>query len=255
MATHLFDLTGRVALVTGATSGIGLALARGLAQAGAVVVVNGRDAARIGRAVEMLRGENLQVHGSRFDCTREDEIAPEVARIEREIGPIDILVNNAGIQRRAPLLEVQQAVWDEVIRTNLTGVFLVGQAVAKSMAARRRGKIINICSLASEVARKTIAPYVAAKGAVKQLTRAMCVEWAGLNIQVNGIGPGYFATPLNTALMEDPVFDGWVRSRTPAGRWGDPAELVGAAVFLSSAASDFVNGQIVYVDGGLLASM
>ncbi|WP_201274076.1 SDR family NAD(P)-dependent oxidoreductase [Microvirga brassicacearum] len=253
--TRLFDLTGRTALVTGATSGIGLALAQGLAGAGAVVVVNGRNPDRIDRTVEMLRCQGLQVHGSRFDCTLADEIAPEIARIEREIGPIDILINNAGIQRRAPLLEMDPAMWDEVIRTNLTGVFLVGQAVAKGMVARRRGKIVNICSLASEVARKTIAPYVAAKGAVRQLTRAMCVEWAGSNIQANGIGPGYFATPLNTTLKEDPAFDSWVRSRTPAGRWGEPDELVGAAIFLSSAASDFVNGQIIYVDGGLLASM
>jgi gluconate 5-dehydrogenase len=147
------------------------------------------------------------------------------------------------------------AVWDEVIRTNLTGVFLVAQAVAKGMVARRHGKIINICSLASEVARRTIAPYVAAKGAVKQLTRAMCVEWAGANIQVNGIGPGYFVTPLNRTLKEDAAFDSWVQSRTPAGRWGDPEELVGAAIFLSSTASNFVNGQVIYVDGGLLASM
>ncbi|MDF2811728.1 MAG: fabG [Microvirga sp.] len=220
-----------------------------------MVVVNGRNRDRIGSTVEILRGQGLQVHGSRFDCTLADEIAPEIARIEREIGPIDILINNAGIQRRAPLLEMDPAMWDEVIRTNLTGVFLVGQAVAKSMVARRRGKIINICSLASEVARKTIAPYVAAKGAVRQLTRAMCVEWAGSNIQANGIGPGYFATPLNTSLKEDAAFDSWVRSRTPAGRWGDPDELVGAAIFLSSAASDFVNGQVIYVDGGLLASM
>lgn len=253
--TGLFELEGRTALVTGATSGIGLALARGLARAGAHVVINGRDRARIDATVGILRSEGLRADGSRFDCTLRDEIVPEIARIEREVGPIDILINNAGIQRRAPLLEVDPTVWDEVIRTNLTGVFLVAQAVARGMVARRRGKIVNICSLASEVARRTIAPYVAAKGAVKQLTKAMCVEWAGSNIQVNGIGPGYFATPLNTTLKEDPAFDNWVRSRTPAGRWGDPEELVGAAIFLSSAASDFVNGQVIYVDGGLLASM
>jgi gluconate 5-dehydrogenase len=251
----IFDLSGRTALVTGATSGIGLALARGLAQSGARVVINGRDAGKIERTVSMLRGEGLEAHGSLFDCTLEAEIVPEIGRIEREIGPIDILINNAGIQRRAPLLEMNPAVWDEVIRTNLTGVFLVAQAVAKGMVARRHGKIINICSLASEVARRTIAPYVAAKGAVKQLTRAMCVEWAGANIQVNGIGPGYFVTPLNRTLKEDAAFDSWVQSRTPAGRWGDPEELVGAAIFLSSTASNFVNGQVIYVDGGLLASM
>jgi gluconate 5-dehydrogenase len=255
MSLNLFDLTGRTALVTGATSGIGLSLATGLAQAGAGVVVNGRDQERIDRAIATLKAEGLHAHGMRFDCTVESEVDAGIARIEREIGPIDILINNAGIQRRAPLLEMETALWDDVIRTNLTGVFLVGRAAARGMVDRRRGKIINIASLTSEVARKTIAPYAAAKGAVKQLTKAMCVEWASSNIQVNGIGPGYFATPLNKALLEDPAFDAWVKARTPSGRWGDPKELVGAAVFLSSAASDFVNGQIIYVDGGLLASL
>ena len=255
MSTRLFDLTGRTALVTGATSGIGLALARGLAEAGASVVVNGRDSQRIADTVAALQSDRLKAHGARFDVTDEAAIAPEIARVEAEIGPIDILVNNAGIQRRAPLLDMPLATFDEVVRTNLTGVFLVGQAVARGMVARRRGKIINICSLASEVARKTIAPYVSAKGAVKQLTRAMCVEWAASNVQVNGIGPGYFATPLNTTLKADPAFDDWVKARTPAGRWGETQELVGAAIFLASPASDFVNGQVIYVDGGLLASM
>jgi gluconate 5-dehydrogenase len=255
MSLDLFDLTGRVALVTGATSGLGHAIARGLAAAGATVVVNGRDAERISGAVEAFRAEGLQAFGSRFNVTEASEIAPEVERIEAEIGPIDILVNNAGIQRRAPMLEMDTATWDEVVRTNLTGVFLVAQAVARGMVQRRRGKIINIASLTSEVARKTIAPYTAAKGAVKQLTKSMCVEWAPHNIQVNAIGPGYFETPLNEALMNDEAFDSWVKGRTPAGRWGVPKELVGAAVFLSSAASDFVNGQVVYVDGGLLAAI
>ena len=255
MSLDLFDLTGRVALVTGATSGLGHAIARGLAAAGATVVVNGRDAERISGAVEAFRAEGLQAFGSRFNVTEAGEIASEVERIEAEIGPIDILVNNAGIQRRAPMLEMDTATWDEVVRTNLTGVFLVAQAVARGMVQRRRGKIINIASLTSEVARKTIAPYTAAKGAVKQLTKSMCVEWAPHNIQVNAIGPGYFETPLNEALMNDEAFDSWVKGRTPAGRWGVPKELVGAAVFLSSAASDFVNGQVVYVDGGLLAAI
>jgi gluconate 5-dehydrogenase len=255
MSLDLFDLTGRVALVTGATSGLGHAIARGLGAAGATVVVNGRDAERISGAVEAFRAEGLQAFGSRFNVTEEGEIAPEIERIEDEIGPIDILVNNAGIQRRAPMLEMDTATWDEVVRTNLTGVFLVARAVARGMVERRRGKIINIASLTSEVARKTIAPYTAAKGAVKQLTKSMCVEWAPHNIQVNAIGPGYFETPLNEALMNDEAFDSWVKGRTPAGRWGVPKELVGAAVFLSSAASDFVNGQVVYVDGGLLASI
>jgi gluconate 5-dehydrogenase len=251
----LFDLSGRTALVTGATSGIGLALARGLAGAGATVAVNGRDEGRIADTVSALRDEGLSAHAARFDVTVADEVEAGVARVEADVGPIDILVNNAGIQRRKPLLEMEEAVWNEVIETNLNAVFRVGRAAARGMVERRRGKIINIASLASEVARKTIAPYVAAKGAVKQLTRAMCVEWAGYGVQVNGIGPGYFATPLNRALLDDPAFDAWVKNRTPAGRWGDPKELVGAAVFLSSPASDFVNGQILYVDGGLLAAM
>jgi gluconate 5-dehydrogenase len=251
----LFDLSGRTALVTGATSGIGLALARGLAEAGATVAVNGRDEGRIADTVSALRDEGLSAHAARFDVTVADEVEAGVARVETNVGPIDILVNNAGIQRRKPLLEMEEAVWNEVIETNLNAVFRVGRAAARGMVERRRGKIINIASLASEVARKTIAPYVAAKGAVKQLTRAMCVEWAGYGVQVNGIGPGYFATPLNRALLDDPAFDAWVKNRTPAGRWGKPEELVGAAVFLASPASDFVNGQIVYVDGGLLAAM
>jgi gluconate 5-dehydrogenase len=251
----LFDLSGRTALVTGATSGIGLALARGLAGAGATVAVNGRDEGRIADTVSALRDEGLSAHAARFDVTVADEVEAGMARVEADVGPIDILVNNAGIQRRKPLLEMEEAVWNEVIETNLNAVFRVGRAAARGMVERRRGKIINIASLASEVARKTIAPYVAAKGAVKQLTRAMCVEWAGYGVQVNGIGPGYFATPLNRALLDDPAFDAWVKNRTPAGRWGKPEELVGAAVFLASPASDFVNGQIVYVDGGLLAAM
>ena len=251
----LFDLSGRTALVTGATSGIGLALARGLAEAGATVAVNGRDEGRIADTVSALRDEGLSAHAARFDVTVADEVEAGVARVEADVGPIDILVNNAGIQRRKPLLEMEEAVWNEVIETNLNAVFRVGRAAARGMVERRRGKIINIASLASEVARKTIAPYTAAKGAVKQLTRAMCVEWASFNVQVNGIGPGYFATPLNRALLDDPAFDAWVKNRTPAGRWGKPEELVGVAVFLASPASDFVNGQIVYVDGGLLAAM
>jgi gluconate 5-dehydrogenase len=255
MATSLFDLTGRTALVTGSTSGIGFALARGLAQAGAQVVVNGRDSGRAEAAAESLRAEGLHASASCFDVMDPERVAPAIALIEADVGPIDILINNAGIQKRAPLAEMSLATWEEVVRVNLTGVFVVGQAVGRRMVARRRGKIVNICSLMSEVARKTIAPYTAAKGAVKQLTRAMCVEWAGYNIQVNGIGPGYFATPMNEALVNDPDFDAWIKSRTPAGRWGRPEELVGAAIFLSSSASDFVNGQIIYVDGGVLAAI
>jgi gluconate 5-dehydrogenase len=255
MSTSLFDLTGRTALVTGSSTGLGRAIARGLAEAGAAVALNGRDAGRLDATVEAFRTAGLTAHGYRFDVTSEREVNDAVARIESEAGPLDILVNNAGIQRRAPILEMSAATWNEVIAANLTSVFLVGKAVAKGMVARRRGKIINIASLTSEVARETIAPYTAAKGGVRQLTKTMCVEWAPHNIQVNAIGPGYFVTELNEALLADAEFDAWVRARTPAGRWGEPEELVGAAVFLASSASDFVNGQTIYVDGGTLASL
>ncbi|MGH6924022.1 MAG: glucose 1-dehydrogenase [Propylenella sp.] len=255
MTNSPFDLTGRIALVTGSTSGLGQAMARGLAEAGATVVVNGRDAGRLKRAVETLRADGLEVQGSRFDVSSEAQVNAAIAAIEREAGPIDILVNNAGIQRRAPLLEMSAETWDEVLRNNLTSVFLVSKAVAKGMVERRRGKIVNIASLMSEVARRTIGPYTAAKGGVRQITKTMCVEWAEHNIQVNAIGPGYFATELNAELSADPAFDAWVLSRTPAGRWGRPEEMVGAVVFLASPASDFVNGQTLYVDGGLLASI
>jgi gluconate 5-dehydrogenase len=255
MSTSLFNLDGKVALVTGSTSGLGQAIARGLGEAGATIVVNGRNAERLAAAVEGFRTAGLEAHPSRFDATSEAEVKEAVAAIEDGVGPIDILVNNAGIQRRAPLTEMDLATWDEVIRNNLTSVFIVGKAVALAMIPRKRGKIINICSLASELARPTISPYIASKGGVRQLTRAMCVEFAPHNIQVNGIGPGYFKTPLNETLSSNPDFDRWVCGRTPAGRWGQPEELIGAALFLASAASDFVNGQIVYVDGGILAAL
>jgi gluconate 5-dehydrogenase len=255
MSTSLFDLGGRVALVTGSTAGLGNAIARGLAEAGATIVINGRNAERLQGALEAFRSEGMRAHGNRFDVTSEAEVEDAVAAIEREVGPIDILVNNAGIQRRAPIVEMSVETWEEVVTGNLTSVFLVGRAVAKHMIPRKRGKIVNIASLMSEVGRRTIAPYTASKGGVKQLTKTMCVEWAEHNIQANGIGPGYFATELNAALISDPEFNAWVCARTPAGRWGEPKELVGAAVFLASSASDFVNGQIVYVDGGLLAAI
>jgi gluconate 5-dehydrogenase len=255
MASSLFDLSGRIALVTGSSGGLGFAMARGLAEAGATTVLNGRNLAKLEAAREALQAEGADPHIAAFDVTDPAAVEEAVARIEGDVGPIAILVNNAGIQRRAPILEMPDAVWEEVIRNNLTSVFLVGRAVARRMVERRAGKIINIASLASEVGRKTIAPYTASKGGVRQLTRAMCVEWAPFNIQVNAIGPGYFLTELNTDLAADAAFDRWVKARTPAGRWAEPQELVGTAVYLASPASDFVNGQIVYVDGGLLASM
>lgn len=255
MVHSLFDLTGRVALVTGAYQGIGFVLAKGLGQAGAKVVLNGRNEKKLDRAVSVLREEGLSVCGSLFDVTRTEQIKEKVASIEREVGPIDILVNNAGIQKRGPLETFEEESWREIIDTNLTALFLVTREVVKTMIARRSGKIINICSMLSEMGRPTIAPYTASKGGVKMLTKAMAVEWGKYNIQVNGLGPGYLRTEMNRALFEDPKFDAWLRSRTPAGRWGELEELIGPIVFLSSRASDFVSGHILYVDGGILAAL
>jgi gluconate 5-dehydrogenase len=255
MSKGLFDLTGRVALITGSSRGLGLVLARGLGQAGAAVVLNGRSPETLEAAVQALEGEGLRAFGYGFDVTKGGQLQRQVEKIEAEVGPIDILVNNAGVQRRAPVLEMPESVWREVLEVNLTGVFLASQAVGRGMVARGRGKIINICSLLSEVGRATISPYTASKGGVKMLTRALAVEWARHGVQVNGIGPGYFATEMNTALIENPEFDRWLKTRTPAGRWGRPEELVGAAVFLASEASSFVTGQIIYVDGGVLAAL
>jgi gluconate 5-dehydrogenase len=242
---ELFDLTGRTALVTGSTRGLGLALARALAGAGARVGINSRSR----EACEAAAAEIDRAFAVPFDVTDEAAISAGVAAT----GQIDILVNNAGIQLRAPLEEFSLDQWRQVMDANLTSAFLVARAVAPQMIERGRGKIVNTCSVTSEVGRETIGPYTASKGALKMLTRAMCADWARHGIQANGIGPGYFRTEINTVLQEDPEFDAWLRGRVPAGRWGDPSELGGAVVFLASAASDFVNGQILYVDGGLLA--
>ena len=249
MSTRLFDLSGRRALVTGAGQGIGFALAQGLAAAGASLVLNGRNRAKLEAAAARIPGATTVV----FDVTDPEAVETAIAEIEATAGPIDILVNNAGIQHRAPLEDFPIDAWREMMATNLDAVFFVGQAVAKRMIPRGRGKIINICSLMSEVGRQTIAPYTAAKGAVRQLTKGMCADWARHGLQINGIGPGYFKTPLNKALFEAPDFTAWVEKRTPAGRWGDVEELQGACIFLASDASSFVNGQVIYVDGGMLA--
>jgi gluconate 5-dehydrogenase len=255
IGSKLFELTGKVALITGATHGIGLALARGLAQAGARVVINARNAEKLERAVATLAREGLTVSGCRFDLLNGAEVRERVAALDQEVGGIDILVNNAGVQRRRPLEQFDEKVWREVLDINLTGLFLVTQQVVQGMIARKSGKIINICSVMSEATRPSVGAYTAAKGGVKQLTKSMAVEWAKHNIQSNGIGPGYILTEMTRPLSEDQKFNAWVCARTPAGRWADPSELVGTAVFLASRASDFVNGQIIYVDGGMLAAL
>ncbi|BAI74694.1 gluconate 5-dehydrogenase (plasmid) [Azospirillum sp. B510] len=253
MATDfsLFDLSGKRALVTGSGRGIGFALARGLAAAGAEIILNDIEESRVATAAEELRGAGHRTGYSVFDVTAHQDAADAVARVEETVGPIDILVNNAGIQRRAPLEEFKPEDWDAILKVNLSSVFHVSQAVARHMIPRGRGKIINICSVQSMLARPTIAPYAATKGAVAMFTKAQCTDWAKHGLQVNGIAPGYFATEMNKALVENDEFSSWLCRRTPAGRWGKVEELVGAAVFLSSAAADFVNGQVLYVDGGL----
>ena len=248
----LFDLTGKTALITGSAQGIGLAIATGLAQAGARVILNGRTEATLNAAAQALHDTGARADIAVFDVTDAAAVRAGVDAIEAA-GAIDILVNNAGIQRRRPLEDFDHNDWNDILATNISSVFYVSQAVARHMIARGRGKIINIASVQAELARPTIAPYTASKGAVKNLTKGMCADWAKHGLQINAIGPGYYATPLNQALIDDPEFDAWLKKRTPAGRWGRVEDLHGAAVFLASGASDFVNGQILYVDGGLLA--
>jgi gluconate 5-dehydrogenase len=257
MSTQLFSLEGRTALVTGSSRGLGQGIAAGMAAAGARVVLNGTDAKRVGESAQALRALGHTVFEAPFDVIDEAAVVAAFAALDAQGIEIDILVNNAGIQFRKPMVELALADWQRVIDVNLTSAFLVGREAARRMIARahlgRGGKIINIASLTSEGARATVAPYTAAKGGIKMLTRAMTAEWAIHGIQANAIGPGYMATEMNTALINDPKFDAWVKDRTPAQRWGKPDELVGAAIFLASRASDFVNGQVVYVDGGFLA--
>ncbi|MBQ0854507.1 SDR family oxidoreductase [Streptomyces sp. BH-SS-21] len=248
--THpLFDIGGRTALVTGSSRGIGLALARGLAEAGCTVVLNGRDPDRLAEAAARLPGE--AVHTVAFDVTDGPSVAAGIADVEERVGPLDILVNNAGMQLRSPLLEFTDSDWHRILDTNLTSAFLVGREAARGMTARGHGKIVNICSLQSEVARPGIAPYAATKGALKMLTKGMCADWGPHGVQVNGLGPGYIETELTRPLVDDPEFSAWVRRRTPAGRWGRTEDLVGGVLFLASPAADFVSGQVLYVDGGM----
>jgi gluconate 5-dehydrogenase len=253
MITNLFDLTGKLAFITGSARGIGFTLAKGLAKAGCKIVLNDIEDKRLEDAVAMLKKDGFKSYGASFDVRDEKMIDEKVSFIEKEIGKIDILINNAGIQIRAPLEEFNSDDWRRLIDINLTGAFLVSKAVVQEMIKRKAGKIINICSIQSELARPTIAPYTASKGGLRNLTKGMATDWGKYNIQVNGIAPGYFKTQMTRALYEDPKFDAWLCARVPANRWGDPSELIGAAIFLSSKASDYVNGHLLYVDGGLMA--
>lgn len=257
MSKSLFDLNGKVALVTGATHGLGMAMAMGLGEAGAVIVINDRKSDdNIAAAIDQYKSRGITAHGYRFDITDEPGVEAAVARIEKEVGPIDILVNNAGIIKRVPLLEMPTEDFEEVIRIDLTGAFVMSKPVVKSMIERGGGKVINICSMMSELGRDSVGAYAAAKGGLKMLTRNMATEWAKHNVQVNGIGPGYFATSQTAPIRVDGhPFNDFIIQRTPAGRWGEPSDLAGTAVFLSSQASDFVTGQVVYVDGGILATI
>jgi gluconate 5-dehydrogenase len=255
MYMKLFDLTGRLALVTGSSRGIGLAIAQGLAGAGAEIVLNARDLSALEAARAKLAAEGHRVHVRAFDVTDAAAVAAAVDAIEKEIGAVEILFNNAGMQHRAPLEDFPLDAWERLKATNIDSVFFVGQAVARHMIPRRRGKIVNIASVQSELARPNIAPYTATKGAVKMLTKGMATDWARYGLQVNAIGPGYFNTELNAALVADPDSTAWLEKRTPAGRWGEVDELIGAAVFLASDASSFVNGHVLYVDGGITSSL
>lgn len=252
---NLFDISGKTVLITGATQGIGKALALGYAKAGARVYLNARNPAKLEQAIQYFQDENLEALPALFDVTHKEQVESGIAKIVGEAGSIDVVVNNAGIIRRNSLENLEEEDWDMVIKTDLTAPFLVGKYAARHMIPAGGGKIINICSLMSELGRNSVAAYAAAKGGLKMLTRSMATDWAQYNIQANGIGPGYIATPINTSYREpgNPLND-YILSRTPAGRWGTPEDLVGAALFLASSAADFINGHIIYVDGGVLAT-
>jgi gluconate 5-dehydrogenase len=249
----VFDLTGRVALVTGSSRGIGNVIATGLAEAGATVVLNGLDRERLEKARAELAGRfgDERIAAVAFDVTEPAAVAAGIDEVERRIGPVRVLVNNAGVQHRVPMLKLAVEDWDRVVRTDLTSAFLVGREVARHMVARGTGKIVNICSVQSELARPTIAAYTAAKGGLRNLTRAMTAEWARHGIQINALAPGYIHTEMTQNLVDDDEFSSWILGRTPAARWGSPADLVGPAVWLASDGSDYVNGQVIYVDGGM----
>lgn len=257
MSINLFDLTGKVALVTGATHGLGMAMAKGLGNAGAKIIVNGSSSQqKLDKAVASYKEYGIEAYGSLFDVTDEIAVIKAISKIEIEVGPIDILVNNAGIIKRTPIIDMEVSDFKAVVDVDLVGPFIVSKNVVKGMIKRGSGKIINICSMMSELGRDTVSAYAAAKGGLKMLTQSMATEWAKFNIQTNGIGPGYFATSQTAPIRVDGhPFNEFIIKRTPAARWGDPEDLQGAAIFLSSKASDFVNGHVVYVDGGILATI
>lgn len=252
---QLFDLTGKRALVTGSSRGIGFALAEGLAGAGAEILLNGRDGEALGNAAQTLADQGAKVKALAFDVTSPESIEEAIQHTEAKIGPIDILVNNAGMQYRGSLEDVPHEKFEQLMATNVNSVFYVSQAVAKNMIRRKTGKIINICSVTSSLARSTITPYAASKGAVANMTKGMAADWAKHGLNINGLAPGFFKTELNKDLAADKKFSTWLENRTPMGRWGDTKELIGAATYLASNASSFVNGHILYVDGGIVATV
>ena len=257
MSTELFDLSGKIALVTGSTHGLGMAMAKGLGKAGATLIVNGNSSQqKIDDAVKHYEREGIKAFGYKFNVADESQVVDAISKIQSEVGPIDILVNNAGIIKRTPLEQMEVADFKEVIDIDLVSPFIMSKHVVKTMIARKQGKIINICSMMSELGRNTVGAYAAAKGGLKMLTQNMATEWAKHNIQINGIGPGYFATSQTAPIRVDGhPFNEFIVNRTPAAKWGDPDDLAGAAIFLSSKASDFVNGHVLYVDGGILATI
>jgi len=256
MSTALFDLTGKRALVTGGTHGLGMAIATGLAEAGASIIINGHHEENLTRAKQEYKALGIGIQTYAFNVTDEKKVNEIIPQIENEAGPIDILVNNAGIIKRIPILEMKADEFREVLDVDLTGPFIMAKAVVPGMIKRGHGKIINICSMMSELGRDTVSAYASAKGGLKMLTRSMATEWARYNIQANGIGPGYFATSQTEPIrVNGHPFNDFIVQRTPAGKWGDPSDLAGSAIFLSSKASDFVNGIVLYVDGGILATI
>ena len=255
MSSGLFNLNGKRALITGSSQGIGFALAKGLAAEGVEIVLNGRNAEKLASAAKALEANGVKIHQMAFDATDHTAVREAIDGFESASGAIDILVNNAGMQHRTALQDFPPEAFEQLLQTNIASVFHVGQAVARHMIGRKRGKIINIASVQSALARPGIAPYTATKGAVTNLTKGMATDWAKHGLQCNAIAPGYFDTPLNAALVADPEFSAWLTNRTPAGRWGQVEELVGACIFLASDASSFVNGHTLYVDGGITASL